>query len=91
MRGRVYKVKDFRTTHIKLWTEIFIVVILYLAVLTTGNYHFNPVLSLFGYHYYEVTVELSERTIVFMHVCSNDKVIRSVKKLEVLSKSRIIC
>jgi len=37
---------------------LFIVGLLYISMLTTSNYHFNPVLSLFfGYHYYQVEIE----------------------------------
>jgi len=69
---------------INIWTEIFIVAILYVAVLTTGNYHFNPVLSLFGYHYYEVTIELSEkgRSYSYTYVLMTRKVIKDCREVK---------
>lgn len=36
---------------------IYMTVLLYIAMLTTSNYHFNPVLSFLGYHFYEIEVE----------------------------------
>jgi MFS family permease len=36
---------------------IFIVLLLLLVVFTTNSYHFNPLLGLFGYRFYEVTTK----------------------------------
>ncbi len=36
---------------------IFIIALLFISVWTTNSYHFNPLLGLFGYHFYEVTIE----------------------------------
>jgi hypothetical protein len=35
----------------------FVVALFFVTILTTHSYHFNPVLGLFGYHFYEVTIE----------------------------------
>lgn len=35
----------------------FLLLLFVFIVLTTHTYHFNPVLGLFGYHYYEVSIE----------------------------------
>lgn len=70
--------------NINTWTEVFIVAILYVAVLTTGNYHFNPVLSLFGYHYYEITIELNEngRLHSYTYVLMTRKVIKDCREIK---------
>ncbi len=36
---------------------IFVIALLFISVWTTNSYHFNPLLGLFGYHFYEVTTE----------------------------------
>ncbi|MEM5778053.1 MAG: hypothetical protein QXK49_00265 [Candidatus Aenigmatarchaeota archaeon] len=36
---------------------LFIVVLFFFSVFTTHIYHFNPILGLFGYHYYTITNE----------------------------------
>ncbi len=36
---------------------VFIAVIFFFIVLNSHAYHFNPLLGLFGYHFYEVTIE----------------------------------
>lgn len=36
---------------------IFIAVIFFFIVLNSHAYHFNPLLGIFGYHFYEVTIE----------------------------------
>ena len=36
---------------------VFIAVIFFLIVYNSHAYHFNPLLGLFGYHFYEVTIE----------------------------------
>ena len=38
---------------VNLYLLFFILLILF----TTNSYHFNPVLGIFGYHFYEVTIE----------------------------------
>ncbi len=63
------------------WTILFIVGLLYVSMLTTSNYHFNPVLSLFfGYHYYEIEIEESngEKT---SYVLMTKKTIRNTKNI----------
>lgn len=48
----------FNIVDLNIWTIVFIIGLLYVAMLTTSNYHFNPVLSLFfRYHYYEVEIK----------------------------------
>ena len=68
--------------NLDLWTILFIVGLLYVSMLTTSNYHFNPVLSLFfGYHYYEVEIEDSngEKT---TYVLMTKKTIRNAKNIK---------
>lgn len=36
---------------------LFIIILFFFSVLTTHMYHFNPVLGLFGYHYYKIIIE----------------------------------
>jgi len=67
--------------NLDLWTILFIVGLLYVSMLTTSNYHFNPVLSLFfGYHYYEVEIEEGngEKT---TYVLMTKKTIRNAKNI----------
>ena len=67
--------------NLDLWTILFIVGLLYVSMLTTSNYHFNPVLSLFfGYHYYEVEIEESngEKT---TYVLMTKRTIRNAKNI----------
>lgn len=35
----------------------FVLLIFFISLFTTNSYHFNPVLGIFGYHFYEVTIE----------------------------------
>ncbi len=70
-----------------LWTVLFIIFLLYVSMLTTGNYHFNPVLSLlFGYHYYEIEIEIEEskgETITFVtFVLMTKKTIKSARNIK---------
>lgn len=47
-----------QTTHtISLSVLIFIAVIFFFIVQNSHAYHFNPLLGVFGYHFYEVTIE----------------------------------
>lgn len=67
--------------NLELWTILFIVGLLYVSMLTTSNYHFNPVLSLFfGYYYYEVEIEESngEKT---TYVLMTKRTIRNAKNI----------
>ena len=67
--------------NLNIWTILFIVGLLYIAMLTTSNYHFNPVLSLFfGYHYYEVDIEENsgEKT---TYVLMTKRTIRNAKNI----------
>ena len=50
-----------------IWVKIVIVSVLYLTILTSSNYHFNPILSLCGYHYYEITLELNMKGRVYLY------------------------
>ncbi|MEJ5305857.1 MAG: hypothetical protein WHV63_07910 [Ignavibacteria bacterium] len=36
---------------------VFILILFLFIVYTTNIYHFNPILGLFGYHYYSITIE----------------------------------
>ena len=51
-------------------------------VLTTHSYHFNPIFGLFGYHYYEVTIE-GGTTFILMtkKTLMNTKQINSIVQL----------
>ena len=67
--------------NLNLWAILFIVGLLYVSMLTTSNYHFNPVVSLFlGYHYYEVEIEESNggRT---TYVLMTKRTIRNAKNI----------
>ena len=53
-----YILPIFSFVNFNLWAILFIVGLLYISMLITSNYHFNPILSLFfGYHYYKVEIE----------------------------------
>ena len=70
--------------NLNIWTIIFIVGLLYIAILTTSNYHFNPILSLFfGYHYYEVEIEENngEKTTYILMTKKTIRSSRDVKKV----------
>jgi len=70
--------------NLNIWTIIFIVGLLYIAILTTSNYHFNPILSLFfGYHYYEVEIEENngEKTTYILMTKKTIRSSRNVKKV----------
>ena len=43
--------------NVSLPALVFIAVIFYFIVYNSHAYHFNPLLGLFGYHFYEVTIE----------------------------------
>ena len=67
--------------NLDLLTILFIIGLLYVSMLTTSNYHFNPVLSLFfGYRYYEVEIEESngEKT---TYVLMTKRTIRNAKNI----------
>lgn len=64
------------------WTIIFIVVLLYVAMLTTSNYHFNPVLSLFfGYHYYEIKIKDENDNGSTTYILMTKRTIRNCKNI----------
>jgi len=42
---------------INVYLLFFIMLIFFISLFTTNSYHFNPVLGLYGYHFYEVTIE----------------------------------
>jgi len=70
--------------NLNIWTIVFIVGLLYIAILTTSNYHFNPILSLFfGYHYYEVEIEENngEKTTYILMTKKTIRSSRDVKKV----------
>lgn len=70
--------------NLNIWTIVFIVGLLYIAMLTTSNYHFNPILSLFfGYHYYEVEIEENngEKTAYILMTKKTIRSSRNVKKV----------
>ena len=67
--------------NLNMLTIIFIVGLLYIAMLTTSNYHFNPVLTLFfNYHYYEIEIEENrgEKT---TYVLMTKRTIRNAKNI----------
>lgn len=43
--------------HISVAVLIFIAIIFFLIIYNSHAYHFNPMLGLFGYHFYEVCIE----------------------------------
>jgi len=70
--------------NLNIWTIVFIVGLLYIAILTTSNYHFNPILSLFFcYHYYEVEIEENngEKTTYILMTKKTIRSSRNVKKV----------
>ena len=70
--------------NLTIWTIVFIVGLLYIAMLTTSNYHFNPILShFFGYHYYEVEIEENngEKTTYILMTKKTIRSSRNVKKV----------
>lgn len=36
---------------------MFVLIIFFISLYTTNSYHFNPVLGIFGYHFYEVVID----------------------------------
>jgi len=67
-----------------IFVQIAIVVMLYMIVLTSSNYHFNPVLSLFGFHYYEITLELNidDRKYSYSYILMTRKTIRDCRNIK---------
>jgi len=67
-----------------LYVQITIIFVLYIIVLSSSNYHFNPILSLFGYHYYEITLELNinENKYSYSYVLMTKKTIRDCKDIK---------
>jgi len=60
--------------------EIAIVIVLYIVVLTSSNYHFNPILSLLGYHYYQITI--SENGYSYSYILMTKKTIKDCKNIK---------
>ena len=78
----VYILPIFSFINLDFWMILFIVGLLYVSMLTTSNYHFNLVLSLFfEYHYYEVEIEESngEKT---TYVLMTKRTIRNAKNIK---------
>lgn len=68
--------------NLNIWAILFIVGLLYIAMLTTSNYHFNPVLGLFfGYHYYEVEIEENSGEKI-TYILMTKKTIRSSRNVK---------
>lgn len=69
---------------VNVWTEIFIVMLLYVAILTTSNYHFNPLLSIWGYHYYEITIESKDEdhSQSYTYILMTKKTVRNCKDIK---------
>jgi hypothetical protein len=38
------------------WVLVFVMALLFLVVITSNSYHFNPLIGFLGYHFYEVTL-----------------------------------
>ncbi len=66
---------------LNLATIIFIVLLLYFAMLTTSNYHFNPILSIQGYHYYEIEIKDSSTECSTKYVLMTKRTIKSSKEV----------
>lgn len=45
------------TTPYSLPVIIFVAIIFFFVVLSSNSYHFNPLLTIFGYHFYDVKVD----------------------------------
>ncbi len=66
---------------LNIWIILFIVGLLYISMLTTSNYHFNPVLGLFfGYHYYEVEIE-GENGGKIIYILMTKRTIKNAKNI----------
>lgn len=50
-----YLLPLIRESRINLTTMAVVLCIIFLSLLTTNTYHFNPVLGMLGYHFYEIT------------------------------------
>ena len=62
---------------------LFIIGLLYVAMLTTSNYHFNPVLSLFfGYHYYEIEIEEQSSGEKTRYILMTKRAIRNCRNIK---------
>lgn len=44
-----------QTLQVNLAVALFVIALIFVSVLSSSAYHFNPLLGLFGYHFYEVT------------------------------------
>jgi hypothetical protein len=62
--------------------EIAVVVILYLIVLTSSNYHFNPLQSLMGYQYYHVNITENEYS--YSYFLMTKKTIKDCKNIKLV-------
>lgn len=67
---------------IKVPVLVFILLIMFISVLTTNTYHFNPVLGIFGYHFYEITTDDEIKYILITRKdLKNTKAVNSVKQI----------
>lgn len=55
-----------------------VLVVFFLVVMTSNAYQVNPLLSLIGYHFYEVTIEDVGYTLISRRNLHNSKTIKSV-------------
>lgn len=61
---------------------IFVAILFFLIVFTSNAYHFNPLLSFFGYHFYEVTTESGITYILITRKnITNGKKVKSIVQL----------
>lgn len=44
------------STNVDPWVLIFVLGLLFVVVLTSNSYHFNPLIGFLGYHFYDVTL-----------------------------------
>jgi hypothetical protein len=42
--------------HVNPYLFVFVMLLLFIVVLTSNSYHFNPLIGFFGYHFYEVGI-----------------------------------
>lgn len=67
---------------------IFVAVLFFFIVMTSNSYHFNPLLNLFGYHFYEVKVSGGITYILLSRKDITNS--RSVKTVHLLTEYVII-
>lgn len=61
---------------------LFVIVLFFITILTTHSYHFNPILGIFGFHFYQITLSsgLSYVLITRKNI-TNSKQISSVAQI----------